>query len=98
MTGTEQPSWVSLTTEIGGSVKISVGIANPFKTHTENRTEPNIQPTIVHSNQTNRPGHSDWDYLLIGSLDSDTDVPVYGQNIDSRTGMKPRLPIVTTIP
>ena len=50
MIGTEQPDQVSFTTEIGGSVKFLVDITNPFRTHSENRTDPTIQPTIVHSN------------------------------------------------
>ena len=69
ITGMEQPSQVYLLTEIGGSVKLLVDIANPFRTHKANRKYPNIQPTIVHSNQATGPGHSDQDYSSLGSLD-----------------------------
>ena len=51
MTGSEQPAQISLLTEIGGSVKFLVCIANPFRTNTDNWMEPLIQPTIFHSNE-----------------------------------------------
>ena len=68
MTDTEQPAQILLPTENGGSVKFSLGIVNSFRTHTENRTDPTIQPTIVHSNQATRIGHSDQENFPIGSL------------------------------
>ena len=43
-------------------------------------------------------GYSDLDHPPLGILDSGTDVPRYGRNIDNRTGMNPQVPIVTTIP
>ena len=61
MTGTKKTVWILLpTTETGGAVKYSMGIANPFRTHTLNQTDPTIQPTTVHFNKVTRPGHSDW--------------------------------------
>ena len=98
MTGIEQPAQVSLSTEIGGSVKFSVGITNPFRTNTTNRTDPNIQPTTVHCKQATVLGHSDQYHTPLWSLDSGTDVPRSGRNIDNRTSMNPEGPIVTTIP
>ena len=97
MTGTEQPTQVLLPTKIGGSIKLLVGIANSFKTNKVNRMDLTIRPTIVHSNQLTIPGHSDQDYFLLGSLDSGTDAPISGPNIDNRTRMNPHGPIVTTI-
>ena len=55
--GTEDQ--VLLPTEIEGSVKFLVGIANPFRTHTANLTDLTIQPIIFHSNQVTGPVHSD---------------------------------------
>ena len=56
MVGTEQLKQILLpTTEIGGSVII----ANTLRTETENQTDPNIQPTIVHIKQATGEGHSD---------------------------------------
>ena len=96
--GTEQPAHVSLPTEIGGHVKFLVGIANSFRNHTENQTDPTIQPIIVHSNQSTRPVHSDWYYLPLRSLDSGTDVPRSRRNIDNLTGMKTQGHIGNMIP
>ena len=45
--GTAQPDQISLPTEIGGFIKFMVGIADPFRTHTENWTGPTIKPTRV---------------------------------------------------
>ena len=98
MKGTEQPDQVSLPTEIGGFVKISVGIANPFRNNTSNCMDPTIQLTIIHSNQATVPEHSGWDYSPLGSLDSVTDVIRYRQNIDSCTGMNPQGITMTMIP
>ena len=99
MTSTEKPSQISLpTTEIGGSVKYSMGITNPFRTNKENWTDPTIQPTIVHFNQSTVPVHRDRNHSTFGSLDSSTDVPRSRRNIDNRTGMNPQGPIVTMIP
>ena len=66
--GMEEPSQISFLTEIGGSVKLLIGIANPFKTHTENRKDPTIQQTIFHSNQAIRLGHSDQENFPIVSF------------------------------
>ena len=96
MMSTAQLSQVSLQTEIAGSVKFLVGIVNPFRTQTANRTDPTIRTTVVHSNQATRPGHSYKDYVLLGSLDSGTDVPRSSRNIDKRTWMNPQGPTVTT--
>ena len=98
MTDTEQLAQILLPTENGGSVKFSLGIVNSFRTHTENRMDPTIQPTIVHSNQANRPVLSDWYHLPLSSLCSGTDVPRSRGGIDNCTGMKPQEPIVTMIP
>ena len=95
--GTEQPAQVSLPTEIVGSVKFLVGIAHPFRTHTFNRNESTIQPTIIHSNQSTIPGHSDRYYSPLGILDIGTGVPRSGRNIDNRTGVNPQGHIGTTI-
>ena len=70
-------------------MKLSVVVANPFRNHKANRKKPTIQPTIVHFNQATVPGHSDWDYFPLGSLDSGTDVPISGRNIYNHTGMNP---------
>ena len=60
ITGREQPAQMPLpTNEIGGSIKYSIGIANPFRTETENWTDPTIQPTIFHFNQVTGPVYSD---------------------------------------
>ena len=59
MAGTENPSWFSLPTGIGGSVKFSVGIANQFRTHIENRMDHAVKSIIVHSNQSTITVHSD---------------------------------------
>ena len=88
---------VLLPTEIGGSVKLSIGIMNPFRTHTVNQTDPAIQKITVWSNLETEPGHSDWEYFPLESLESGTDVPRSGRNIDNRTGMNSQVPIVTTI-
>ena len=88
---------VLLNNEIGVYVKLSVGIANPFRNNTENWADHTIKPTIVHFNQYTGPGNSDWDLYPLGSLDSGTDVTRSGRNIDNRTGMNPKGPIVTTI-
>ena len=99
MTGTEKPAQILFqTTEIGGSVKYSMGIENPFRTDTENCTDPTIKPTAVHFNQATKLGHIDWKHFLLGSLDSGTYVTRYGRNIDNHTEMNPQTPIVTTIP
>ena len=96
----EQPSQISLTSEIGGYVKFSVGITHPFRTHRENHNEPTIQLTTVESNQANRRWHSDWYYSHIGSLDSCTDDQSRGsrRNIYNRTGVNPQGSIGTIIP
>ena len=67
ITGTKQPAQGLLPTEIGGSVKFLVGIVNPFRTHTVNRTKPTIQPTIFPSNQDIVTVHRERNYFLIGS-------------------------------
>ena len=60
MTGKEQPSQISFpTTEIVGSIKYSMGIADPFRNDIENLTYPTIQKNIVHFNQVTRLGHID---------------------------------------
>ena len=87
MTGTEKLSQVSLLTEIGGYVKFSVGIMSPFRTNTANRTDPTIQPTIVHYKLDTGLGHSDRKYSPLRSMDSDADVPRSGWNIDNHNGM-----------
>ena len=98
--GKEQPSQVLLLTEIGGSVKLLVGITHPFRTHTENRNDPTIQPTTVHSNQVTGLVYSYRDHLPLSSLKSGTDVwiGVSGKNIYNRTGLNPKGPIGTIIP
>ena len=97
--GMEQPDQILLlTTEIGGSVKYSMDVENPFRTEKVNHVEPTIQPTIVYFNQVIVPRHSDWEHFPLSSLDSGTDVPSSGRNIDNRTRMTPQVPIVTTIP
>ena len=99
MIGTEQTYQILIpTTEICGSVKYSMGITNLFRTDTENRTDPNIQPTIVYLNQATLMVHSYWNHFSLGSLDSVTDVPRSGRNIDNRTWINPQGPIVNTIP
>ena len=98
--GKEQPSQVLLLTEIGGFVKLLVGITHPFRTHTENRNDPTIQPTTVHSNQVTGLVYSYRDHLPLSSLKSGTDVwiGVSGKNIHNRTGLNPKGPIGTIIP
>ena len=60
MTGTEQPDEILLSpTEIGGSVKYSMGITKPFRTDTANWADPAIQPTIAQFKNSTVPGHSD---------------------------------------
>ena len=56
----EQPFQVYFLTEIGGSLKFSVGITQTFRTHRENQNNMTIQPTIVHYNQATGWVHSDW--------------------------------------
>ena len=95
----KQPSQISFpTTEIGGAVKHSMGIANPFRDNTVNQTDPNIQPTIVYFKQATVPVHSDPNHFPLGSLDSGSEVPRSRQNIDNCTKMTLQGPIVTTIP
>ena len=98
VTGMEQPYQFLLTTKIGGSVKLFVGIVNPFRTRIANRIDPNIQTTIVHSNQVIGPGHSYREYLPLEVVYSGTDIPRSGKNIDNRTRMNPHGHIVTIIP
>ena len=86
MTGTEQPDQVSLPTEIGGCVKLSVGIANPLSPYTKNQMDPTIQPTIDYSIQATRPGRSDWEYSPLGNFSSGTDVPINNMNIVNLMG------------
>ena len=67
MTSTEQPAQILLqTTEIGGSVKQSVDIVNPFRTDIANRMETTIQPTIMHFNQATGMVNSDRNHFPIG--------------------------------
>ena len=95
MVGTEQLEEILLpTTEIGGSVSI----ANTLRTDTDNRTDPTIQPTIVHIDQATKRVQSDQNHFPIGILNSGIGVPIYGRNIDNHTGMNPQGPIITTIP
>ena len=61
MMGTEQLSQVSFPTEIEVSKHFLVGIAQPFLTNKANQNDLKIEPTIVHSNQATRTGHSDWE-------------------------------------
>ena len=99
MTSTEQPDQISLlTTEIGGSIQYFMGILNPYRNNTENRTDPTIQPTSIHFNQSTLPGHSDCDHLPLGNFYSGTDVLRSGRNVDNQTGMKQQGLIMTTIP
>ena len=60
--------------------------------------EPTSQPTIVHLKQATGPVHNDRNHFPIGILNSGIDVPRYGRNIYNQSGMKPQVPIVTTIP
>ena len=99
MTGMEKTAQILVpTTEIGESIKYSMGISNPFRADTLNRTDPTIQPTTAHCNQAAGLGHSDKNHFPLVILDSGTDVPKSGWNIDNRTGINPQGPIVTTIP
>ena len=69
MMGTKQPVNISMTiTEIGGAVKHSMGIVNPFRADKENWTDPNIQPTIAHFKQETVPGHSDRNHFTLRIL------------------------------
>ena len=99
MTGTEQPDEILLSpTEIGGSVKYSMGITKPFRTDTANWADPAIQPTIAQFKNSTVPGHSDHKNSPLDILDSGTDVTRSGWNIDNCSGMYPQGPIVSTIP
>ena len=73
-----------------------MGITDPFRTDTTNRRNPIIQPTIVQFYQDTILVHSDQNHFPIGSLDSGTDAPISGRNIDNRTEMNPQGPIGTT--
>ena len=76
MTGAEQQAQISFpTTEIGGSIKYSMGIANPFRTDTDNQTDPTIQPTIINSIQATVTGHGYRNHPPLGILGSGTDFP-----------------------
>ena len=68
--------------------------------HREIQNYPNIQPTIVHSNQAKLWGHSDWYYSSLGSFNSVTDFRSggSGRNIDNRIRMNSQGPIGTIIP
>ena len=79
---------------IGGSVSIT----NTLSTDTENRMDPNIQPTIVHLKQATELGHIGQNHLPIRSLNIGIDVPRCRRNIDIRTGINPQGSIVTIIP
>ena len=98
MMGTEIPAQVSLLTEVGGFVKLLLGIAKPFRTHPENWTDPTIKQTIVQYKQATGQGNSDRDYFQLGSFYSGTDVTRYRRNIDNCTGMNPQGSIVTMAP
>ena len=97
--GTAQPGQVLFPAEIGGSVKLVIGIANPFSNQTDNCNNLTIQPTTVKFDQATRLGHSDREYSPLGILDSGTDVRIGGsrQNIDNCTKINPQGPIGTTI-
>ena len=82
-----------LTNEIGGSISIG----DQLSSDTENLTNPTIKPTIFYSKQATGPGHSDWNHLPIGILNTGIDVPIYRQNIDNHTDMNPQGPISTTV-
>ena len=87
MKSTEQPAQISfLTTQIGGSEKYLMVIADPFRSDTEDCTDPTIQQTIVHFNQETGLGHSYRNHSPFVSFDSGTDVPRSMRNIDNRTG------------
>ena len=95
MMGTEQPYKILLpTTKIGRSITI----ANTLRTDTENRTDPTIQPKILHPKQATEMVHSECNHFPIRNLNSGIDVTIYGRNIDNPTGMNPQGPIGTTIP
>ena len=83
-----------------GSEELYVGIAHPFSSQIACWNNPTIQPTIVHSNQANGWGHSDWYYFPIMSLKNGTDVRSgeSGYNIDNRTEVNPQGPVRTIIP
>ena len=72
---------VPLPNEIVRSVKLLVGIANPFKTQKVNLINPNIQPIIVYFNHVIVTGNSDRYYLPLSSFDSGTNVPRSRRNI-----------------
>ena len=76
MTGTERTDQILfMTTEIEGSIKYIMGIADPFRTNTENRMDPTIQPAITHLNQVTGTGHSDCNHFNLGSLDGGHRIP-----------------------
>ena len=89
---TEQPAEVLLLIKNGGSKKLLVEIAHPFRTHREIWNDPIIQLTVIPSNQATRWVQSDQDYLPFRSLKVRTDVQSRrsGQNIDNRTGLNPQ--------
>ena len=97
---TEQPAQVLLKVKTGGYEKFLVGIAHPFRNHRARWNEPNIQPTILHSNQDTGWGHSDQEYYPLRSLKSGTDIISvgYGRNIDTHTWVNPQGTIRTVIP
>ena len=74
-----------------------MGITEPFSTDAKNMRNPIIQPAIVQLYQETTTVHSDQNHSPLGSLDSGTDIPISGRNIDNRTGMNPQGPIGTTI-
>ena len=84
-------------TEIVGAVKYLMGIANPFRTDTVNRTDPTIQPTIIQFYQSTVLGHSDRNQYLLGSFYIGTGVTRSERNIDNCTGMNPKGTFVTKI-
>ena len=61
---------------------------------------PNIQPSIFHSNQETEWVHSDGAYSPLGSLNIGGDVRSggSGHNTYSRTRVNPQVLIITTIP
>ena len=99
MTGKKQLVKISFpNTEIGGPVKHSIGITNPFRDGIENHTYPTIQPTNIHFNQKTRQGNSDWNQFNFKNLNIGIDFSRSRQNIDNRIGMNPQGTILTTIP
>ena len=96
--GTEKLAQILLTTtEIEGSVKYLMGIANPFRTDKVNRKDPTIQPTIIQSNQATGMVHSDCNHPLLGILDCGTDITGSGRNFDNSIGINPQVSIMTKI-